>query len=678
MKKEKSRFLSERKYILLSIVLLIFVSNNFNVIQAEQMQDSMNYDQQKMIEEMMKEMTPEERKQVEEVMQIGKEMQEEGMFDNISTGEVKLSIPQKKDKILSEIPTLSSQQQYSDYLSGLLSKCMANIDPAIISEVDGLIFKNSGNTGDLVNLGAILLMQKKPVAAIYAAIKIAKSNPEVVLLQNNMAVILHQTGNPQISVPILRHLLVENDYPLILNNLAQSYLSLGDTANARMYFMGCLQKDPDHAEANCGMGLILSEQGKTSEATPYIKKSLKNGYSETADEIMKKHKLDIKFSDIKTKVPEYFNPQNYKPIPPVDKMDGVEPTLIARNEFEEFSRQWNQKKEKVNSELTDKMESQTLSQNLKGAMGQYSNSSFSKKAQLMLNLLGIEYAEFIAKDLKNQYLANDKEYYAELEKQSYKTGYGNDDCKKQIDYLNTYLQKSAKNHEAYQRETLPKLYEFTNQSLYWWYFLSNEEQYKMQYTNFAASLISAISEYDKMQHLYPLPEFISKSCKDLKDSLKVKILNDSTAQPDCPVKIVIPLGIAKAKWDCKGFELEGGEIIMLGYEREYRSGEMTFFIGLGAEFYGSGTFIGGVEAGGKIGSFVKVGKDFTIIDWGNKGEIGGEIGIGPFVNETKLTGVMGMQSGVTIDKTIMGETETIYTTEKPEVQINPEIHIFKP
>ena len=105
---------------------------------------------------------------------------------------------------------------------------------------------------------------------------------------------------------------------------------------------------------------------------------------------------------------------------------------------------------------------------------------------------------------------------------------------------------------------------------------------------------------------------------------------------------------------------------------------MTFFIGLGTEFYGKGSFFGGVEAGGKIGSFVKVGKDFTIIDMGNKGEIGGEIGIGPLVNETKLSGVMGMQSGIQIDKTILGNKEEWYNSNPPEKQIHPEIFIFKP
>ena len=660
-----------KKYLIITVLLLVIGAGYFNDLKAMGGNDSLkNYE--KMMEDMMKQLSPEEQKQFQEAMQMGKEMQEKGIKPNISSGDA-LSIPPRQDKILSEVPTLSSQQQYNDYLSGLITKCKKNIEPSIIAEVDELISKNSNNT---VNLGTILLMQKKPVAAIYAVIKTAMARPEIILLQNNMAVILHQTGNPQISLPILQYLLIQNNNSLILNNLAQSYLSLGDTANASMYFMRCLQKDPNDCEANCGMGLLLSKEGKTSEATPYIKKSLKNGYSETADGLLKKNKIDIKFSDIKQEVPEYFNPQKFKPVPPAYTMEKVEPTLALRKDFEDNMRFWMQKKEQVNNEQNKKIESESLMQIADRNRGYLSNMPFAKKSQLMINLIGIEYAEFAAKDFKNQYLPIQKEFYSEFEKLSFSAGYDNDGCKKQIGFLNSYLQKSAKNHEDYQKNTLPKLYEWVNQSLYWWYFLSNEEQYKMYYHNYVSDFFVAIHGYDEMQTLNTQAEYISKHCKDLKEPTKEKTVKDSIPSPVCPIKIVIPMGAAKIKWDCNGYEIEGGELIMAGFEKDYKSGEMTLFVGLGAELFGKGTFIGGVEGGAKIGSFVKLGKDFTILDMGNKGEAGIEGGIGPFVTEGKVTGIMGMKSGITIDKTIMGESETIYKSDPVEKQVNPEINIF--
>ncbi|MGZ5247880.1 MAG: hypothetical protein ACXWCR_12295, partial [Flavitalea sp.] len=304
--------------------------------------------------------------------------------------------------------------------------------------------------------------------------------------------------------------------------------------------------------------------------------------------------------------------------------------------------------------------------------GLFSNAPFAKKAKLMVNLLGIEYGEFMAKDYKNQYMAFEIENNKQLQKkltemygggQDYENEY--EECQKKIEILNTHLLLSAKNHEAYQRETLPKVYDWVNQSLYWWFFLLGKEQYNVYYHYLVSDFFTALHEYDGMQNLHPTPLWISTTCKDVKKpEAAIEKPIDSLEEMDCPVKLEIPLGVAKGKLDCKTFEVEGGELILLGFEKDFRSGEMTFFLGLGVGFFGKGTGIGGIEGSAKIGSFLKVGKDGTIIDMGNKGEAGVEGGIGPLITEAKITGVMGMESGINVNVT--GQKDPIYTygTEK--------------
>lgn len=626
----------------------------------------------KIMADAMKDMSPEEKKQVKDAMEMGKEMQQKGMTGNIISDNVP-QIPKKQTPLLTKMPRLTSRQQYNAYLTGLLTEVKKNIPSSIIAEVDKLMLKNSNDLVGQANIGAILLLQKKPKAAIYASIKTAMATADDILLQDNLAVILHQTGYPQKALPILKFLLPQNRHPVILNNIAQSYLSLGDKDSARVFFMACLRKDPDHCEANCGMGLLLTEAGKINEAIPYIIKSLKNGYTETADALLKKSKAKVKFSDIKQKVPEYFNPQKYKPVPPAYSMDMVETTEALRTELYEKMRFWMQREKKVTDEQSAQMEKESLSQLADRTRGYLSNTPFAKKAQLMTNLLGIEYAEFAAQDNKNKYLSIEMEYRVEFEKklknmyggnQRYENEY--EDCVKKIEILNAHLPLSAKNHEAYQRKTLPHLYEWTNQSLYWWSFIMNEAQYKIYFHNFVSDFFEALHGYDEMQNLHPTPLWITTNCKDVKEPVKIKKTEDSLAVMDCPVKIEIPLGAAKAKWDCKTFEIEGGEIIVGGFERNFQSGEMTFFIGLGVGFFGKGTLVGGIEAGAKVGSFIKVGKDLEIIDMGNKGEIGAEAGIGPFMTEGKITGIMGMQSGINVDGVALGKEYHIfdYGTEK--------------
>jgi hypothetical protein len=655
-----------KKYFFISILLLFTTATFAQPGKKQTRPPATQSGIDKIMEEALSDLSPEERKMAKEAMQMGKEMQQKGMTGNITSGEV--TIPKKQVQLLSNIPSLTSQQQYNTYISNLLTECKKNIQPAIIAEVNAFFLKNGHNAESIANAGPVFFLQKKPAAAVYAAIRTAMSRPDDLLLQDNLAVILHQTGYPQKTIPILHFLLSQSNHPIILNNLGQSYLSLGDTANARRFFMGCLRKDPDHSAANCGMGLLLTEAGKPGEATPYIIRSLKNGYSETADALVKKNKIQLRFSDIKQKVPEYFNPQKYKPVPPAYSMEMVESTEALRTELDEKMRYWMQKKDKVHEEQSNKIEKENLQQIMDRSRGYVSNAPMAKKAQLMVNLIGIEFAAFLAADYKNQYLPVEKGYQAQLEKKL-KDMYGGNQhydnayevCVKKIEILNAHLPLSAKNHLAYQQKTLPKVYDFVNQSLYWWYFLQNEEQYKLTFHYYVSDFFERMHDYDDMQNLHPTPLWIATDCKDIKKPAEnKKVEEDSLAVMDCPIKIEIPMGVGKAKWDCKTFEIEGGELIMGGLERNFQTGEITLFVGLGVGFFGKGTLVGGIEGGAKVGSFVKLGKDLTILDMGNKGEIGAEAGIGPFMTEGKVTGIMGMESGINVDGVAFGKDYHIF------------------
>jgi predicted negative regulator of RcsB-dependent stress response len=613
----------------------------------------------KIMEAAMKDMSPEEKQQMKEAMQVADQMKQKGMTGNIAGSVPK--IPKKQNPLLSKVPVLSSQQQYNAYLADLLKECKKHIEPKVVAEVDQLILKNGNNDKALINIGPVLFLHKSVTAAVYAAIKTAMNKPGNVLMHDNLAVILHQAGYPQKALPILKFLLPNNNYPVVLNNLGQAYLSLGDTANARKSFMACLQKDADHCEANCGMGLLLTEEGKIGEATPYIIRSLKNGYTETADALSKKNKIKLKFSDIKPKVPEYFNPQKYKPVPPSYTMETVETTEELRKDLESKMRIWVQKKEKVNKEQNDKIEKESLIQIADRSRGYLSNKPFAKKAQLMVNLLSEEYYEFVAADYKNKYLLQQKEYNEQMEK-ALKNMYGGgrkydnefEECKKKIEILNTYLQLTAKNHEAYQRATLPHVYDWVNQSLFWWYFLGNEDAYSIQFSNHVSDFFEALHGYDQMQILHPTPLWIATTCKNVKEPEKITTVEDSLDM-NCPVNVKIPFGIGSTKFNCKGLEIEGGEILVFGYEEDYKTGEFSFSFGLGVEenipFFSAAT---------KGQMFFKFDKDFSPIDCGMKFEAGGEANVLVYNVEEKTVAIIGMTSGIHVNAVDMGKETTIF------------------
>jgi hypothetical protein len=351
----------------------------------------------------------------------------------------------------------------------------------------------------------------------------------------------------------------------------------------------------------------------------------------------------------------------YKPVPPSYEMETVETTEALRQEMETQMRIWVQRKEKINKEQNDKIEKESLLQIADRSRGYLSNAPFAKKAQLMVNLLSEEYYEFLAADHKNKYLAQQKIYAEQMEK-SLKTMYGGGQsydneyevCKKKIEILNTYLQLTAKNHEAYQRATLPKVYDWVNQSLFWWFFLVNEDSYSIQFNNHISDFFEALHDYDQMQVLHPTPLWIATTCKNVKEPQKIKTEEDSLGMY-CPINVKIPFGFGSYKLNCKGEEYEGGEILVFGYEKDYQTGEFSFSFGLGVEenipFFSVAT---------KGQMFFKFDKEFSPIDCGMKFEAGGEANVGGFNVEEKTVAIIGMTSGIHVNAIDMGKETTIF------------------
>jgi hypothetical protein len=288
----------------------------------------------------------------------------------------------------------------------------------------------------------------------------------------------------------------------------------------------------------------------------------------------------------------------------------------------------------------------------------------SQKAAFITNLLTEDYTNFLKQNPKQFYVTKAEDLYKDLEgkielinKQPFVNRF--EDCEKKVNALQNYLSLSAANHEAYQRKTLYQLYDWVNQNLLWKRYLLSSNEYKQQMYELITDFFRVINGYKEAQIIYPLPTFIAEQCKGETPPDSTKAMEDSlkVEEEDCPIKIEVPFGVGKAKFNCKGYEIEGGEGIVGGLEKNYKTGEFTIFLGLGFGEYAQGLGIGGIESGAKAGSFVTIGKDWNIVDCGNKAEAGIEGGIGPFITEIKLTGTMGMESGINIDRNVLG-TET--------------------
>ncbi|XVJ65173.1 MAG: tetratricopeptide repeat protein [Lacibacter sp.] len=640
----------------------------------------------KMLEEAMKGMSPAEkaemRKQYAEGQKMMKTMQQQGLIP-AGPAENEFTIPKKKSVTLGKIPKLQTAGELNTYLLAMLNDCKLMIDKKTQVNVDALFAKSQGKQSELGNVAPTLFLKKELNGSIYAAVKVSILYPKSVLLQNNLAVILHYGGYAHKAIPILQFINRQQTDPSLLNNLGQCYLSLGDTAQARQFFAACLRLNPQHVSAHTGTATILDAGGKKNEAAIHIKEALKYGFSEQAYHLAEKNKTKLNYSDYNRKLPEYFNAQKYKPTRSAREFKEVALVSAERTAFDEVVRNWSKKYDTYRNQNENKKSVETMDQLVTRYAGWYhgyagTGGVMAVKARMRFNAALSEYQSFLQQTSRehSERFANAKQAHDALTRKienMYKTQRfesAEAECKQKIIYLNEYLTLTAGERDRQISNTVYKLYEFTNEVVYWSAFLMKPEEYKQFYLSFTSDFLKHIRSYDQYQQLYPTPENIDIQCKNILTEQKKKEKKDSIAIPeaDCPLKLEVPVGAAKFKMDCESWEIEGGEGLVGSFERNYKTGEITIFVGVGVDLYSKGGIIkgigGGVEFEAKGGIFLKLGKDLSVIDCGDKVEVGGSIGIGPIMTEAKMTGVLGMESGGKLEAEIAGDKTVLWKTEQ--------------
>lgn len=597
-------------------------------------------------------------------------------------GSSSLRIPPKKTQVLAKIPKLLSADQFTAYLKQLLADCKLKMKSQSVSAAEAALSTNAGSLADKANLAPMFLLQGKEEEAIYCAVSIANANPGDPLIQNNLAVILHQYGYAQKAIPILQYLNSKWKDPVILTSLGECYLTLGDTATARPLFIGAIRLDAKNTDALCGTALILDAGGKPSEAAAYIREALKAGYSLIADELVRKNNIKLKFDDIRQNVPEYFNAQKYKPTPSAKDFDEILPVAAQREALREKVEDLFKKYDAYKTANGAHKDNESVSQVTLRYAGFYSavtgtGGILSRKAQLMLYTNMMDYLDFMSRYARDNYetLTFARTAYDDMEKEIDKMLKTEDletaaeVCKRKKEILNNYLAKTYPFRDEQIGRTKYRLYDYVNQSLYWAAFLMNAEEYEEFRLGLLHDFFSQLSGYDNLQQLYPTPQNTAAMyCNGTELEYKKPKTDSLEAwDEDCPLKVEIPIVVAKAKMDCESWEIEGGEGLMGSLEKNYRTGEITIFVGLGAAFYEKGGIIkgvgGGVEGELKGGVFVKFGRDLSVIDCGDKAEVAISGGIGPIIGEAKATGILGMQSGGRLETEILGDKTVIWKTE---------------
>jgi Tfp pilus assembly protein PilF len=570
-----------------------------------------------------------------------------------SKSSVKPGAPAKKVNL----SLLQTQQQVQAYLTGLLASCRKNIDAALIKKTDDLLV----SAKDPSALPLLLLMQKDIPAAVYASIKTAQKKQGNALVLNNCGFLLQQAGYPDKAVPLLKYLLQTNKHPTVINNLAQSYLSLNENAEAKKLFVMGLAMDPFSSEMHAGMACLLAQEGNKIEASIHIKKSLKESYSETMEELAEQYGIPLSYDDLKRPVPDYFNTNKFKPAAPIASMDQWTTLEAERAAQQERHSNAEAKANELLTKTSKGLDPSVSMQSLPQVAGYFGGTALTRRALRMQQLIMQDQAEFYTEQ-QTLFNTRSEAAYKELgvafertQRASYKNRF--DRCDVQIQHLNAYLAKTKEYADAYIRMALPKVYEWSNALVYWDAFLTKGDAYKAMVAGKVSAFFNQISSLSELQKLYPTPEWIFKDCRNNKEEKEKFKLEEMLADPNCPVSLKFNFEVASFKFNCDGMEIEGGEGVKMGLQIDARKGEFTVAFGMG---WDEDMLL--VQAGAKAMVYFKFDKDFNPMDFGVKGEAGAEMNIGPISAEEKITAAVGISS-VNIDAVHQGKEINIFNVD---------------
>jgi len=136
-------------------------------------------------------------------------------------------------------------------------------------------FIQSNNASDIHAASIAGFYSNDLPSSLYLSMEAVIREPDSIVSWNNLGAFLNLSGIHYRSLPILKFCAAqETGSAMILNNLGQAYLGLGDKVSAEKYLLKVLGIDSLNPEANHSMGLIFMSRGNMPEAAACFKRQL--------------------------------------------------------------------------------------------------------------------------------------------------------------------------------------------------------------------------------------------------------------------------------------------------------------------------------------------------------------------------------------------------------------------
>ncbi len=438
-----------------------------------------------------------------------------------------------------------------------------------------------------------------PQSALLLGMKAVQKDSSDVLGWNNLAAIMNLSGLEHQAIPILQNCL--QDHPenaMLLNNMGQAFLGLGDVVRSKEFLKKCLQFDDMHPEANRSMAMICLFGNDMAGALKHMEKEFQVAQRKSSLAYLVKSgqrdKINLAALRKRKMLQDGVKEKDFFSEIGLEKFSIPDPPASSK-----LSRMWLKEHAGLFQSISDEM----LFWSRASITTPEQNEAEGKKFHGMYK----ELADELIRDLGNQYIPllgvigeDDVSYLQQLQVNHYKKekevvcpdgqgisveAYNTICCDLKtplIDELmatyNSYVSAKIKQAQSNYKQYLNGLINIVQLDPS----LANRILVYKAVSGYFAFLHQAIGSYLVLD-----PYMTCYSNNLTSEEARQMIESARNVDIQCPswLKLNTSFLVAKIKADCNGYNIEADvyKLIHVGAEKNFKTGTSTLYVGGGIE-----------------------------------------------------------------------------------------------
>jgi tetratricopeptide (TPR) repeat protein len=550
-----------------------------------------------------------------------------------------LQPPVKDLQRLATIPvTPPTRQQLLQNVSKMEAALKTTLTPQAVQKVEEFVADKSIKEIQSAAVGGFYA--DNPQAGLLLGMKAVQKESTDVVGWNNLAALMNMTGLEHQAIPILQNCLQEHpESSMLLNNMGQAFMGLGDLVKSKEFLQRCLKLDELHPEANRSMALIYLFGNDMANALKHLEKEFQIGQRKSSLAYLVKsgQRNKINLAALRKRKMQMDGTDNRDFFSEIslEKFKIPEPPASSK-----LTMKWREENAPLFKSISDEMlfwmkESQFTAEEIE-ADGKTHFGLYHDLVDELIQDLGDQYIPLFAyiteddlghlNQLHYDYMAKDKAIECPDSRGLSVEAFNKICCDLKtpaIDDLmnkyNSFISKRVKEAQSNYKQYINGLISIVQLDPS----IANKRLVYTAVSQYFSWLSGAIGAY-----LIKEPYM---NCYDTKlTSEEAQGMLESARNIDlqCPswLKIDVSLKVAKLKGDCNGFNVEADvyKLINVGLEKKFKTGTSTLYVGAGIK----GSFKGLASGSIKQQFYVVFDQNNEFADLGMRGSASGDLASG--------------------------------------------------